>query len=100
MEDNNGVDDNEEVLEVKNDVEGEAKGNTDNNQSGRKCGVWNIFEDNSLCIWYRGIIIPLLQFTQCIRYRGISYTIPLYLEFKINIFFNFLASLWSEVQIN
>ena len=50
VEDNDGVDDNEEVLEVKNDVEGEAKGNTDNNQSGRKCGVWNIFEDNSLCI--------------------------------------------------
>ena len=31
-------------------------------------------------------IIPLLQCTQCIRYRGILYTIPLYLEFKINIF--------------
>ena len=34
-------------------------------------------------------IIPLLQCTQCIRYRGILYTIPLYLEFKINIFLIF-----------
>ena len=35
MEDNDGVDDNEEVLEVKNDVEGDAKGDTDYNNAGR-----------------------------------------------------------------
>ena len=35
MEDNDGVDDNEEVLEVKNDFEGDAKGDTDYNDAGR-----------------------------------------------------------------
>ena len=35
VEDNDGVDDNEEVLEVKNDVEGDAKGDTDYNNAGR-----------------------------------------------------------------
>ena len=43
----------------------------------------NIFEDNSPVY---NIIIPLLQCIKCIRYRGIFYTIPLYLEFKIIIF--------------
>ena len=32
------------------------------------------------------LIIPLLQFIHCKRYRGILYIIPLYLEFKIKIF--------------
>ena len=49
-------------------------------------------------------IIPLYMiqgnnyspFTVC-TIQGISYTIPLHLEFKIN---NILTSLWSEVQIN
>ena len=35
VEDNDGVDDNEEVLEAKNDVEGDAKGDTDYNNAGR-----------------------------------------------------------------
>ena len=46
----------------------------------------NIFEDNSPVYDTGELYIPLLQCTQCIRYRGILYTIPLYLEFKINIF--------------
>ena len=35
VEDNDGVDDNEEVLEVKNDVAGDAKGDADYNHAGR-----------------------------------------------------------------
>ena len=46
----------------------------------------NIFEDNSPVYDTGELIIPLLQLIHCIRYRGILYTIPLYLEFKINIF--------------
>ena len=46
----------------------------------------NIFEDNSPVYDTGELIIPLLQFMHCILYRGILYTIPLYLEFKINIF--------------
>ena len=42
-----------------------------------------------IALWehlYRGIIIPHFTIQLCIRYRGIFKTIPLYLEFKINIF--------------
>ena len=46
----------------------------------------NIFGDNSPVYDTGELIIPLLQFIHCIRYRGILCTIPLYLEFKINIF--------------
>ena len=46
----------------------------------------DIFEDNSPVYDTGELFIPLLQCTQCIRYRGIFYTIPLCLEFKINIF--------------
>ena len=31
-------------------------------------------------------LFPFYSLKKCIRYRGIFYTIPLYLEFKINIF--------------
>ena len=46
----------------------------------------NIFEDNSPLYETGELFIPLLQWTQCIRYRAILYIIPLYLEFKINNF--------------
>ena len=42
-----------------------------------------------IALWehlYRGIIIPHFTIQLCIRYRGIFKTIPLYLEFEINIF--------------
>ena len=42
-----------------------------------------------IALWehlYRGIIIPHFTIQLCIRYRGIFKTIPLYLEFKTNIF--------------
>ena len=46
----------------------------------------DIFEDNSPVYDTGELFIPLLQCTQCIRYRGVSYTIPLNIEFIINIF--------------
>ena len=55
-------------------------------QPNRPLHYGNIFEDNSPEYDTGELIIPLLQFMHCILYRGILYTIPLYLEFKINIF--------------
>ena len=47
----------------------------------------NIFEDNSTVYDTGELFIPLLECTQCIRHRGIPYTLnPCKLEFKINIF--------------